>query len=137
TDSYRDTPADVLGKIVADVEGGRPWREVVHECYAESNPWLYQIVTSPKRDLFFRLHPHLVRGRMLDVGSGWGQIALPLAAHGNVCALEPTPERLRFIRAAARQDGLDGKMWFLNADYFDVESADKFDLITCIGVLEW
>src|SRR5690606_7814928 len=77
------------------------------------------------------------RGRMLDVGSGWGQIALPLAAHGNVCALEPTPERLRFIRAAAQQDGLDGKMWFLNADYFDVEFADKFDLITCIGVLEW
>jgi len=135
--TYRDTPGEVLNQIVAEIEGGRPWREVVNERYAEAHPWLHQIITSPKRDLFFRQYPALAHGRILDVGAGWGQLALPLAAQGDVCALEPTPERLRFIRAAARQDGLDARMWFINADYFDIEFEDRFDLITCVGVLEW
>lgn len=136
-DSYHDAPASDLIGIVAEIEAGRAWREAVAARYASTNPWLHKIVTSPTRDLFFRQYPTLARGRILDVGSGWGQLALPLAAHGTVCALEPTPERLQFIRAVARQEGVDGAMWFLNADVFDVLFDHPFDLALCIGVLEW
>ena len=74
---------------------------------------------------------------MLDIGAGWGQTALPLSRAHEVAALEPTPERLAFIRAAAVQEGVTKRLHFIQADFFDVEFETKFDLVTCIGVLEW
>jgi 2-polyprenyl-3-methyl-5-hydroxy-6-metoxy-1,4-benzoquinol methylase len=136
-DAYRDTGAAELLAIVRRVEAGEPWREVVAERYAESYPWLHSIVTSPARDLFFRRFPPPAGARILDIGSGWGQIALPLAHRGLVTALEPTPERLAFIRAAARQEGVDANLCFVQADFLDVEFDTRFDLACCIGVLEW
>jgi 2-polyprenyl-3-methyl-5-hydroxy-6-metoxy-1,4-benzoquinol methylase len=137
--SYRDTAANTLRAIIAAVEEGKPWREVIAEHYAQINPWLHAIVTSPTRDLFFRLHPPAAGARVLDLGSGWGQIALPLARRGDlaVTALEPTPERLDFIHAVARQEGLANRMHFLQTDFQSVEFGPEFDLVICVGVLEW
>jgi hypothetical protein len=123
--------------IIREVENGTPWREAVGQHYAQSNPWLHRIVTSPDRDLFFRLHPPPAGARVLDIGAGWGQISLPLARSHEITALEPTPERLAFIRAAATQEDVTQHLHFVQADFFDVEFKTKFDLITCIGVLEW
>lgn len=136
---YRDTTTGELQAIIAAIEGGTPWREAVAACYAQANPWLHAIVTSPARDLFFRRHPPPAGARVLDIGAGWGQIALPLARRGDltVTALEPTPERLAFIRAAARQEHTDGHLHFVEADFFAVDFTTRFDLACCIGVLEW
>jgi 2-polyprenyl-3-methyl-5-hydroxy-6-metoxy-1,4-benzoquinol methylase len=138
-DTYRDTSARDLWAIVDEIKSGKPWSTAVAERYAKSNPWLQAIVTSPQRDLFFRQHPPAPGSKLLDIGSGWGQIALPLARTpgAHVVALEPTPERLAFIEAAARQDALAERMNFLQGDFLDVDFQTRFDLITCIGVLEW
>jgi len=136
-DTYRDTPARDLEAIVAEVTAGRRWRESVAARYAATNPWLHRIVTDPSRDLFFREYPPPAGARILDIGAGWGQLALPLARRGLVCALEPTPERLAFVRAAARQEGVHERLWYIQADYGDVRFTDLFDLVCCIGVLEW
>jgi SAM-dependent methyltransferase len=134
---YRDASESELRRIIRAVEAGGAWRDVVAERFREGNPWLHAIVTHPDRCRFFRLFPPRPGARVLDVGSGWGQIALPLAEGHDVCALEPTPERLEFIRAVARQEGLAERMAFLNADYLQVEFETRFDLIACVGVLEW
>ena len=123
--------------IIEDVHAGLPWREAVGQRYAVRNPWLHRVVTDPRRDLFFRVNPPPDGSRVLDIGAGWGQVALPLAQRGFVCALEPTPERLGFIRAAARQERLTDRMWFLQADLLDLAFEPVFDLVCCIGVLEW
>jgi 2-polyprenyl-3-methyl-5-hydroxy-6-metoxy-1,4-benzoquinol methylase len=169
-DSYRDTPAGELWDIVREIRSGAPWRSVVARHYEKANPWLHQVVTSPARDLFFRQPrrspepfrraqgPEPVAGsasgesvergeggppsntKVLDIGSGWGQIALPLARDktNEVTALEPTPERLAFIQAAATQEQVADRMHFVQADFFDVEfEPQSFDLICSIGVLEW
>jgi 2-polyprenyl-3-methyl-5-hydroxy-6-metoxy-1,4-benzoquinol methylase len=139
-DSYRDTPAGELWDIVREVRSGTAWRSVVARHYEKTNPWLHQVVTSPARDLFFRQHPPKSGAKILDIGSGWGQIALPLARDktNEVTALEPTPERLAFIQAAATQEQLADRMHFVQADFFDVEfEPQSFDLICSIGVLEW
>ncbi|MFT3869478.1 MAG: class I SAM-dependent methyltransferase [Nibricoccus sp.] len=138
-DTYRDAPAKELWEIVRAVQAGQPWRNVVASRYAKTNPWLHQIVTSPKRDLFFRQQPPKPGAKVLDIGSGWGQIALSLArdAKALVTALEPTPERLAFIQAAAQQDRTNASMYFLQGDFFDVDFTTRFDLVTCVGVLEW
>lgn len=137
--TYRDTAAESLWSIVAEVERGAPWRAVVADRYAASHPWLHQIVTSPARDLFFRQFPPHAGSKILDLGAGWGQMSLPLAHNCNaeVTALEPTPERLAFIRAAAKQEQLDGRMHFVQSDFLKVAFDPSFDLICCIGVLEW
>jgi 2-polyprenyl-3-methyl-5-hydroxy-6-metoxy-1,4-benzoquinol methylase len=138
--SYRDTPAGELWEIVREVRSGAPWRSVVARRYEKANPWLHQVVTSPARDLFFRQHPPPSGAKVLDIGSGWGQIALPLAQNksNEVTALEPTPERLAFIQAAATQEQVADRMHFVQADFFDVEfEPQSFDLICSIGVLEW
>jgi SAM-dependent methyltransferase len=138
-ETYHDTAADTLRAIVAAIEQDQPWREVVAKQYAPANPWLHAIVTSPARDLFFRLHPPPAGARVLDIGAGWGQIALALARRGDltVTALEPTPERLDFIAAVARQENTAGRMHFLQADFQAVDFPPVFDLACCIGVLEW
>jgi len=135
--TYRDTSAEDLWAIVHEVENGTPWRDAVARRYAPSHPWLHQIVTAPSRDLFFRLFPPPDGSRVLDIGAGWGQISLPLARTCDVTAIEPTPERLAFIRAAAAQEDVIRRLHFVQADFFDVEFLTRFDLVPCIGVLEW
>jgi hypothetical protein len=136
---FRDTATAELEAIVAEVEAGRPWREVVHDRFAASRPWLHSIISDSRRTGFFSqvIDPVGDAGPALDIGSGWGQIARPLAAHRPVVALEPVAERMAFIRAAARQDGIEHRMAFIEADYLEVEFATRFSLLCAVGVLEW
>jgi 2-polyprenyl-3-methyl-5-hydroxy-6-metoxy-1,4-benzoquinol methylase len=136
-ETYRDTPGEQLRAIISSIEKGAPWRDVVATHYANTNPWLHAIVTSSQRDLFFRMHPPGKGSKILDIGSGWGQIALPLAQRSFVTALEPTPERLEFIYAVAQQEGIAKNMHFIESDFFSIEFESQFDLACCIGVLEW
>lgn len=133
---YRDTPAADLHDLIEEIRAGRPWLEAVTARYAAAKPWLYRIITATSRTAFFDLLP-AGNGPVLDIGAGWGQIARPLARQRPVVALEPVAERLAFIRAAAAQDGVDGRMAFVGADYFDVHFHTRFTAICAIGVLEW
>ena len=134
---FRDTPATDLLGLIAEIQAGRPWREAVAERYATAKPWLHRIITDPCRTAFFDAVLPPGDGLTLDVGAGWGQTCRPLAARRPVVALEPVAERLAFIQAAARQDGVDGNLNFLGADYFDVRFENKFSTICAIGVFEW
>jgi SAM-dependent methyltransferase len=116
---------------------GSPWRTAVGRHFQERNPWLWRIICGESRDLFVRQHPPATGSLVLDVGAGWGQYTLPLARDNRVVAMEPTRERLAFIEAAARQERLDERIYFLGTDAFSVDFAPVFDLICCIGVLEW
>lgn len=134
---FRDAPATELQEIVTELERGTPWRDALARRFATAKPWLHAIVTSPTRTAFVGPVLPPAGGPVLDIGAGWGQIARPLAATRRVVALEPVAERLAFIRAAARQDGVDRQLSYLEADYFDVEFAPQFAAICAIGVFEW
>lgn len=134
---YRDTSEILVRRIIKEIQDGGNWREVVSRYFKQSNKWLFDIITHPNRSLFFQQHPPFAGIKVLDIGSGWGQIALPLAMNSEVCALEPTPERFDFIRAAAKEEGVAQNMYFINGDYMEISFQTRFDLITCVGVLEW
>lgn len=134
---FRDTSTHDLLSLIKEIEAGQPWAKAVQTRYAETNPWLLQIITHTNRTSFFDTVLPSGDGLALDIGAGWGQTCRPLAKKRPVIALEPVAERLAFIQAAAKQDGITDNLAYLGTDYFDVSFATKFSVICAIGVLEW
>lgn len=79
----------------------------------------------------------LARGqRVLEIGCGWGGLALHLARTADVEVLGITlsEEQLRHARARAAAEGLDGKVRFERLDWREVEG--RFDRIVSVGMFE-
>ncbi len=137
-EAFQDTASTDISDILTEMSSGKPWRDVVRTKFGESNPWLEQIILSPKRTAYFDSLLPSEPGVALDIGCGWGQMTRPLAEKGwTVAALEPSEDRMSFVRSSAQQDGLDDRISFITTDYLDTHFETHFDLCLCIGVFEW
>jgi cyclopropane-fatty-acyl-phospholipid synthase len=74
--------------------------------------------------------------RVLDIGCGWGGMALYLAnvADVEVTGVTLSKEQLEIARERAKAAGLDGKVKFELRDYRDVD--ETFDRVVSVGMLE-
>ncbi len=74
--------------------------------------------------------------RVLDIGSGWGGLALFLAKHADVHVTGLTLSRaqLRAAEQRAREQGLQNKVRFLDQDYR--EHRGQYDRIVSVGMFE-
>jgi len=114
----------------------RPWREVVQERYAATAAWLYRIITDDSRSRMLTVLNPPAGGRFLDVGSGWGQVTIPLARRGETHALDLTLNRLRILREIARQEGVQPRLHCGNLLTYPFRD-NLFDLVILNGVLEY
>jgi cyclopropane-fatty-acyl-phospholipid synthase len=75
--------------------------------------------------------------RLLDVGCGWGGMALPAATHHGVRAIGITVSEAQadLARHRVRLAGLDGQVEIRLQDYRDVDDG-PFDAISSIGMFE-
>ncbi|MFA5161951.1 MAG: class I SAM-dependent methyltransferase [Elusimicrobiales bacterium] len=131
--------SDVEGREneILDELKKRPWLDVVREKYHKSNPWLYSIITDRGRGLFLEMLPLPQEGNFLDVGSGWGQAAIPLAKRGlSVFCLDISEGRLSVLREIARQEGVAPACLCGNFLTYPL-AAERFDGIIFNGSLEW
>lgn len=73
---------------------------------------------------------------VLDIGCGWGGLAMSLAEQASVrvTGITLSPEQLATARLRAAQRGLSGDVEFRLQDYRDVEG--RFDRIVSVGMLE-
>lgn len=73
---------------------------------------------------------------VLDIGSGWGSLAMYLAENAGVRVTGVTlsTEQLRVAREEARRRGLDNLVQFELKDYRDVK--ESFDRIVSVGMFE-
>ena len=96
-------------------------------------PSLYHL--SGTRANLIRPLRHILKGDILEIGSGCGAITRYLGeCGGNVLALEGSPQRAKMTRSRTR----DLKNVTVLAESFDdYRSKKKFDVITLIGVLEY
>ncbi len=79
----------------------------------------------------------LERGHsVLDIGCGWGGLALYLARHGDtrVTGITLSEEQLQVARRRAKTSGLSGHAEFRLQDYRAV--TEKFDRIVSVGMFE-
>jgi len=74
--------------------------------------------------------------RVLDIGCGWGGLALKLARdHGvRVLGITLSEEQQRIATRRAVEAGLDDRVQFRLTDYRDIE--DQFDRIVSVGMFE-
>jgi len=75
--------------------------------------------------------------RLLDVGCGWGSLAMHAARHhgARVVGVTISHEQASYARQAARQAGLDGSVEIRLQDYRDLR-GERFDAISSIGMFE-
>jgi tellurite methyltransferase len=75
-----------------------------------------------------------VRGRVLDLGCGLGNLSLAAARGGaKVAAVDASPAAIERIREVAAAEGLD--VWPVLADFENYVIAGEFDTIVAIGLL--
>ncbi|MCK5090659.1 MAG: class I SAM-dependent methyltransferase [Hyphomicrobiaceae bacterium] len=74
--------------------------------------------------------------KILDIGCGWGDLALYLArlADAEVVGVTLSKEQFELASARARKAGLDNRVRFELKDYRKVE--DRFDRIVSVGMFE-
>jgi SAM-dependent methyltransferase len=133
---YSDIPADQVPKLLEALKS-RPWRDVVQEFYEVENPWLYRIVTDPARSMALELLDLSSGCACLDVGSGWGQLSIPMGQMGcRVVSLDLTIDRLKVLKQIARQEGARLDLVKGNILSFPFHE-NAFDLVVFNGSLEW
>lgn len=73
---------------------------------------------------------------VLEAGCGWGALALFMARHHGVTvkAYNVSAEQVRWARTRAREEGLDGRVEFLEEDYRAAQGT--FDAFVSVGMLE-
>ena len=74
--------------------------------------------------------------KVLDIGCGWGGLALYLNRHYGceVLGIALAPDQIEFCNERAKELGVDDKVKFQLLDYRDVEG--QFDRITSVGLIE-
>ncbi len=92
------------------------------------------------RDRDFALNPFerealdYVRGEVLDLGCGLGNLSLEAARCGcRVTAIDASPTAVERIRQAARADGLDVSAECVNLERWHIDR--RYDTIAAIGLL--
>jgi cyclopropane-fatty-acyl-phospholipid synthase len=75
--------------------------------------------------------------RMLDIGSGWGSLAIHAAReHGaSVVGITLSEPQATLAQERAREEGVDDRVEFRVMDYRDL-GAERFDAIASIGMVE-
>jgi len=74
--------------------------------------------------------------RVLEAGCGWGALARHMAReYGvSVTACNVSREQVRFARERAREEGLDGRVEYVEDDYRNVRG--RYDAFVSVGMLE-
>jgi cyclopropane-fatty-acyl-phospholipid synthase len=76
--------------------------------------------------------------RLLDVGCGWGSLAMHAAAHHDASVVGVTISREQAARARQRvaEAGLEDRVEIREQDYRDLDDREPFDAISSIGMFE-
>ena len=134
---FGEIPRDEMKRLNARVrEVGS--RRALEEVLGATNPWLMGYAIDDSRADWRFLAPLTSESVVLDLGSGWGTLAVPIAREcAEVVAVEATWERLEFMRLRAAEEGINNIL-AVRANVLSLPFApNSFDLAVMNGILEW
>lgn len=110
-------------------------RQYTMAYYRDTNATLEQAQLDKKAHIAAKLHlkPGMT---VLDVGCGWGGLAMYLHRHYDVDVLGVAlaPDQIEFCQERAKAEGVADRVKFALTDYRDVTGS--FDRITSVGLIE-
>ena len=133
---YSDTASDQLLGVIEKLKDNS-WLDVISAMYAEENPWLYRIITNSNRSDFIFLLPLKEGDLALDLGAGWGQVAIPLSKFCDVVAVEGNLEKIKIMNEIAHQEKRENILFVLSDLFRMPFEKEQFNFIILNGVLEW
>lgn len=131
-----------MEELLRDAED-RGWREALDTHLAPRvDAYTLAYATDARRADWYPLCDLPARPRVLDIGAGWGAVAIALARQGaEVLALDSTRETLEFVALRAGQEGVGDRVRCVRIDALEQAAlplADGWaDLVVMNGVLEW
>lgn len=135
TGKYADLSDEKESEMISLINSGN-WRDVVAQSFQKSSPWLYRIITDAGRPMFLDILEIPNNGCYLDVGSGWGQVCIPLGRLGKSVALDLTFNRLNILKSIANQEGVS--LQYVQGNFLSFPFMENsFDTIIFNGSLEW
>jgi hypothetical protein len=108
------------------------------EALIEHQPWLEDIIYSPKRPAGLELLQLTGEEKCIDYGCMWGALTIPLAQRTRfVLGVDQTADSLVFLQARLKESGCSNAA-LLNHDIrFMPLLSNKVDIAVVNGVLEW
>lgn len=133
--AWADAPAEVLADLV-DLSRSVPWRRALEQVDPAGSFFSRRMLNLQLGNWHLLLMPDRT-SRVLDVGCGFGSLALGMAeCYESAFGVEVLPDRVEWAALRAKQDGLRAR--FARASGFDLPFSDgAFGLATLNGVLEW
>lgn len=116
-----------LAELAAAI-AARPWLEVVYDRYYHADPGLFRRIADETRADFRFLLPLQPGARVLEVGPDWGLATAALAREHTVTAVDPSADRLAFIRGRLAQQGLAAELVTAEAAALPFAAA-QFDAV--------
>ncbi len=125
---------DLNGGLYALLLGGD--RQYSCAYFARGDETLDEAQAAKKRHIAAKLHLHRPGLRVLDIGCGWGGMALTLAHEygAQVTGITLSQEQLAAARARAEAEGVAGQVRFELMDYRSV--TGPYDRIVSVGMFE-
>ena len=133
---YGEVPRPDMQRILDDAEH-LSWNELQQHIFAD-RPWFNRYVFDESRADWRFLLPITTNSRILDLGCGWGTIAIPLSRMSKeVHAIDPVYERARFVDIRRRAIGCNN-VYPICSSFDSLPFPDGyFDIVIMNGVLEW
>jgi ubiquinone/menaquinone biosynthesis C-methylase UbiE len=133
---YGEIKRELMHQVLNETDR-YPWKEVIDR-YFKKGTLAYTVITDESRADWTNYFPIIKDHTILDVGAGWGTLAVPLSRRaGAVYCLDDTLERVEFILKRAQQERRDN-IFPMRASVLDLPFDDEsFDSIVLNGVLEW
>ncbi len=100
---------------------------------------LFQSAIQGRREAVIALCPQPLEGvKICEVGSGGGHYSIELARRGaSVLGLDIAPKMVAHATQWASREGFASRCRFQQADIFDFQTDEKFDVVFAAGVIDY
>jgi cyclopropane-fatty-acyl-phospholipid synthase len=114
-------------------------KQMVYSCgYFESPSDSLEVAQSKKLDHICRKLRLKPGEDMLDVGCGWGALAIWAAKNYgvNVTAVTISSKQFEFAERRVHEEGLQQRVSIKRCDYRDIDGVGRFDKVASVGMFE-